>query len=372
MRRFCLPVFLGCIAVLLFSSVPRALAQNGAVPFDTERWSFDAERGAVVTHLGRRSLRLQNTSATLKGVTMQDGTIEVDVSMPSVRGFAYIQFRKQDEANGEIFYVRMHKSGNPDALQYAPRDNGVTAWQLYHGEGYTAPATFSKDAWTHVRLEVAGSQARVFIGDAADPVMVVPELKRGDRTGGVGLLGTIAEEVYFSNFRFTPAPSPAPWGEPGAAAPGVITRWSLSKSLTEADLPNPEASPQLSREAAGWRTVESEPSGLVNVSRYQQATGRPSRVLARTTIRSASAQTTKLYFGYSDDVVVFLNGTPLYGGISGFQSRNPTYQGFISADDVVFLNLNAGANELLFVVSETFGGWGFMARLESMSGITIE
>jgi hypothetical protein len=40
-----------------------------------------------------------------------------------------------------------------------------------------------------------------------------------------------------------------------------------------------------------------------------------------------------------------------------------------SVQDAVYLNLGKGPNELLFVLAESFGGWGLQARLADMDGI---
>ena len=75
---------------------PAGHAQDGAVPFTTDRWDFDSSKGAIVQQGGQQSLRLSTTAATLKDVVFRDGIIEVDVSMPDDgSGFAYIQFRNQ-------------------------------------------------------------------------------------------------------------------------------------------------------------------------------------------------------------------------------------------------------------------------------------
>jgi hypothetical protein len=358
--------------VVVFGGIacsPATYAQDGPVPFTTDQWDFDPGKGAIVQHAGRQSLRLSNTPATLKDVVFRDGVVEVDVSMPDDdRGFAYIQFRKQDEREGEIVYLRMHKSGQSDALQYAPRHNAVTAWQLYHGEGYTALATFSKDAWTRFKIDVRGSEARIYVGEADEPAMVVPDLKRGGEPGAIGLLGSVADGVYFSNFRYTLAGAATPMTPPEPAPPDVLSRWELSRAFADGEV-DLDAYPAVAHsEEAGWQAVQSEASGLVNVSRYRSMPTRPSIVLARTTLRAERDQLKKLHVGYSDDVVIYLNEQPVYAGISGYQSRNPTYQGFVTADDVVYLDLKAGDNEVLFVVSEVFGGWGFMARLEEIGG----
>jgi len=40
-------------------------------------------------------------------------------------------------------------------------------------------------------------------------------------------------------------------------------------------------------------------------------------------------------------------------------------------NDALYLKLNEGDNELVFVVSESFGGWGLVARLDKVDGITL-
>jgi len=43
--------------------------------------------------------------------------------------------------------------------------------------------------------------------------------------------------------------------------------------------------------------------------------------------------------------------------------------GTIGLFDRVFLPLHRGENEVLFSVTEDFGGWGIMARFDDMNGI---
>jgi hypothetical protein len=76
-------------------------------------------------------------------------------------------------------------------------------------------------------------------------------------------------------------------------------------------------------------------------------------------------------FGYSDAATIFLNQTPLFWGNSAFLSRNKADGEWISFNDAVFLNLKKGRNELLVVVAEDFGGWGFQAKLDSVDGIEV-
>lgn len=79
----------------------------------------------------------------------------------------------------------------------------------------------------------------------------------------------------------------------------------------------------------------------------------------------------RMNFGYSDAATIFLNGAPVFSGNSAFVSRNIAYGGWISFNDAVFLDLKKGRNELVAVVAEDFGGWGWQARLDDVDGIKV-
>jgi sugar lactone lactonase YvrE len=107
-----------------------------------------------------------------------------------------------------------------------------------------------------------------------------------------------------------------------------------------------------------------EPSGLVNVARYRARSGSgPDVVLARTTLRASREGTRELRFGYSDAVAVVLNGRLLFRADSSYRGRDPSFLGIIGLNDALYLPLKEGENELLLMVVESFGGWGFMAQL---------
>jgi hypothetical protein len=91
-------------------------------------------------------------------------------------------------------------------------------------------------------------------------------------------------------------------------------------------------------------------------------------VYARTWIDSNSEQVKKLNIGYSDDVSVFLNGKILYRGRSAQNYRDPDFLGIVNLDnDMLYLPLKKGRNELLLAVSEIGGGWGFICRLQDLN-----
>jgi hypothetical protein len=90
-------------------------------------------------------------------------------------------------------------------------------------------------------------------------------------------------------------------------------------------------------------------------------------VYARTVIESDRDQVRKLSIGYSDEVSVFLNGEILYRGRSAQYFRDPGFLGIVNPEnDSVYLPLKKGRNELILVLTELGGGWGFICRLEDL------
>ena len=346
--------------LILFAAARPLLAQSAPAPFDSARWNRGAS--TVVEHLGRAALR---GGAILTDAAFQDGVIEVDVAMDGRRCFPGIVFRMQSPAEAEYVYLRPHRSGEPVALQYTPLFNGLDAWQLYHGPGFGAAAEIPHDRWVHLKLEVKDVQARLFLDRATEPALVVDDLKRGAGGGTLGLIGPPGGQVYFSNFTFS-ADAPLTLERPPVEAIrlGMLPAWSLSRAFPATAVNRFVAPTRQELPEPGWREVHSEPSGLVNISRWVARTGPlPDVVIAKTTIHSDTAAQRRLAIGYSDEITVFLNGGLLFWGDASFQKRDPMFYGAVGLNDAVFLPLRAGDNELVFTLAESFGGWGFMAQL---------
>jgi sugar lactone lactonase YvrE len=349
-----------CGGLLLCAA--EAGAQTQAVGFDSDRW--DLRRAQVTQHLGRQALA---GVAYLKDVEFENGVIEVDVAVDGSRSYPGIIFRMQSEENYERFYIRPHRAGlYPDALQYTPVFNRVACWQLYHGPGCTAGATIAAGEWIRVRLEVQGTQARVLLGESDEPALFITHLKHGVSRGWIGVLGPGNGTAYFSNFRYSgsddlsfPEPSPAEMPE------HTLTEWQLSRRL-DADRVNTDAYPEFFPVFfAEWQDVPAEPPGLVNVCRFVERTpSGPDCVWARTMISSDTRRGVKLTFGYSDDVALFVNGRKLFGGVSGYRSRDASFLGVVGPYDSVHVPLEKGLNEVFLMVTERFGGWGFLCRAD--------
>jgi hypothetical protein len=351
-----------------------------ALPPDSPRWELEGQ-AKVVEHQGRKSLFLDGGAAVVKDLDFRDGVIDLDVSTPAARGFFGIEFRISGEgATAEYVYLRQHKSGAPDAMQYTPVLNTGFNWQLYNGPGFTGAVDIPRDVWFHVRLEVTGAQARLFVKDMEKPALVMDDLKSGNQKGQVAL-NVLIGETYFSNVEIRQTPD-ARWERHLPPMPAdALTRWSLSPAFDALarDLERPLSAAESA--AMTWQDVEAEPPGLVPINRYRQSPHphvtfandfskrldpQPGMkvVYARTTITSDRDAVRKLSLGYSDDVSVFLNGKILYRGRSAQNFRDPAFLGIVSSDDdAVYLPLKKGKNELVLALSELGGGWGFICRL---------
>lgn len=336
------------------------VASESAVGFDSPRWV--KVNGQVVDHLDRKSLM---GNAYLPDAAFENGVIEVDVAVTGDRSYPGIAFRAFTQQDYEQVYIRPHRGGlYPDAVQYAPKVKGIASWQLCNGPGSTAMAEFAKDQWMHFRLEVKGTQARLFIDDMTAPVLSIDRLQNGVKKGGIGVEGPPDGSAYFSNFRYENRDDllfdpPAQVDTP----PGTITEWDLSPSNKFSDTDTEEYPGSDELRKIAWQKVQNDPDGIVNVARYAARSGRePDCVLARTTIRCDKEQTKKYSIGYSDVVSVFLNGKILFEGQSAYQQRDPSFLGIIGPWDALYLPLKRGDNELLLIVTEAFGGWGFICR----------
>lgn len=362
---------------------PVAAAQPSqvvSVPPDSSRWELQGEARAA-EYQGRKSLYIAGGAASVKELEMRDGVIDVDVATPASRGFFGIQFRiAGDGGNGEWVYLRQHKSGLPDAIQYTPVLNTGLNWQIYNGPGFTAAVEIPKDLWFHMRLEVIGAQAKLYVGDMDKPALVMDDLKTGIQTGSIAL-AVLTGATYFSNFEVRETP-PAPWQrhEP-TMPPNTLTRWSLSPSYDALARDLERSIPASEMSAIQWQDVEAEPPGFVVINRYRESPHprvtfasdfskrldpQPGMkvVYARTSIDSARDEVRKLLIGYSDDVSVFLNGRILYRGRSAQNFRDPGFLGIMNPEnDAIYLPLKKGRNELMLAVSELGGGWGFICRL---------
>ncbi|THD34475.1 MAG: hypothetical protein E7773_14900 [Sphingomonas sp.] len=322
---------------------------------------------------GRRAIHLRRGVAVFERGQTRDGVLEADLRPTAANGgFLGLAFRVQSREHFELVYVRFGHSGQADAVQYDPFLNGSITWQL-HPEAQAA-AALPSDRWTHLRIVFAGTRAKIFVGDASKPTLVVPNLSEMPVSGKIGVF-SLADGGYVSNLRLTPLVGTAGPSATPAPAKGTIVDWQVSPSL---DVRKIDPSSYPATDNWTWRDLRSDPSGILVVNRiYASYTGFPPTradiearrapgrlVFARATIRSDRPRVRALDLGYSDNVTVFLNGRPLYTGANALGYREAGHAGRISLSDKVALPLRAGRNELMVALSDYGGGWGMQARLE--------
>lgn len=345
--------------------------QKTTVPIDASHWSVNSEDYRFEAYLGVPSIYLPQGSAQLNDVVFHNGIIEFDIAFPEGRGFPGINFRIQDELNAEEFYMRPHQSGNPDANQYTPIFNGLAGWQLYYGEGHGAPIKYNYDAWNHVKLVISGTIGEVYINDMEKPLFQIFELKHGDVKGPITLKGNA--KSHFANFSYTSIDPPKlklPVKEISKLEENVISQYEVSESVEGAPLFG-KVSLNPDEVNVKWTSLHAEYTGNINIARVAKIDQKLNTALVKFTITSESDQVKRLDFGFSDVVQAYVNGKLIYGGNNIFRTRDYRYLGTIGYFDSIYLDLKKGDNEILFAVTEGFGGWGVKAKVEDLKGITI-
>jgi len=336
-------------------------AEGDIIPFASERW--DLAGAKVVDHLDRQALI---GTAVLKDVEFEDGTIECEIAMKAgTRSYPGILFRFQSEEEYERVYLRPHRSPlYDDAVQYVAAFHGIDSWQLYNGPGLTARAVIPTDRWVPVRIEVQGTQARIFLDNAPQPVLVIGDLKHGKSRGRLGLTTVADGTAFFSNFSFRPDgslafPPPPLLHRP----PGCVRDWEISGPLKRLRIDFDSYPDAKALGVSSWTKVSAQPDGVLDFSRtYGRRGAEPDAILARAVIQADKEGPKKFWLGYSDEASLFVNGRLVFYGDSAYRSRDSSFLGILGLFDAVSLPLRKGANEILFIVGEAFGGWGLILQ----------
>ena len=68
---------------------------------------------------------------------------------------------------------------------------------------YESYADMAPGAWTRLRITVEGERARLYVGGAEQPALIVNDLKLGEREGAIGLWIGPGTEGFFADLRVT-------------------------------------------------------------------------------------------------------------------------------------------------------------------------
>jgi len=350
-----------------------ALLSVTAQDIDAGKWDLSENGAKIVTHEGRQSIQLNNGAAELKDVQFQNGTISFDLSMEEKRGFAGVYFRWNDNS-AEYFYLRPHMSGNPDSNQYTPRFNGVAGWQLYHSPRFAAPTVYKFDQWLPVKLVIKDNKMDVYI-DSTEPVLHVDNLM-GPKAAGSIRIGGGRQNFRFSNFKAVADNSVTTIGKPAPKAEladNLIRNFSVaSTAVLGTSVENEPMLDHTLLEGQVWQSLSVDEAGVVNLAQVSGRTPEVNTLFVRKILTADTDKTIRFKYGFSDRVTVFLNGVAIAYGDDTYLTRDYRHLGTIGLYDSVFLPLKAGRNELIFAVSEGFGGWGIKAAMDPVSGVQVD
>ena len=360
---------------LLFAAATLAASigvQAADVPITAENWKLSDKGAEFATHKGRMSIKLNGGGAELTNKTFKNGIIEYDVSMKEARGFGGAYFRVQGD-DAEYFYLRPHLSGMPDGNQYVPEFNGLSAWQMYHGNRYSTAVDYNFDDWIHVKLAIKDNKMDVFI-DSEQPILHVDNLALGTGEGGIQLGGAL-QDFYYSNINVTYTDDVTLVGEAKPLkeeAPDLIKSFTVStKPVSSVDVEAKFTLDPALLKNQEWTTLAVNEIGAANLARISGRTKDANTLFVKMTMNSDAAKTVFIKYGFSDRVTVFLNGKAVAYGNDTYVTRDYRYLGTVGLFDSLFLQLKQGDNEVIFAVTEGFGGWAFLASMANVPGVTL-
>src|SRR5437762_12023831 len=218
------------LCVCFLSALPIAQgAEPITITMTADHWQTK-ENAEFLRQLGfyHGLMRLNSGNAVLKDITFSDGTIEFDVNTIG-RGAPGIAFRRQDEGNFELLYLRPDPScpAFRACMQYAPQTHGVLLWDLF--PQYQTRAPLRVTGWNHIKMFVSCRRMNVFGNDATSPTLEFGRLEGDTMKGGLRLQGP----GTFANMVITPDAvdglSPEPTRDPLDGDRGLVRNWRLSK-----------------------------------------------------------------------------------------------------------------------------------------------
>jgi hypothetical protein len=207
---------------MLYASATRAAE---IPPSDLSRLQLKNVQAEPTVYRGMQALKLTEKDsasgeaiAIVNNLLFHNGTIDLEVSgAPSktaseqARGFIGVVFRMQ--AGGSRFeniYIRPTNGRAADQLRRNHSTQYVSApdwpWERLRKESpgvYESYADMVAGEWTHLRVVVHGTNASLYVGAAAEPCLMVHDLKLGDVEGAVALWIGPGTEGYFRNLKIS-------------------------------------------------------------------------------------------------------------------------------------------------------------------------
>ena len=216
--------------LLLLTIIPSAIlwlhaqASQNVPGMTLDRLELHDVKAEAVNYNGKPAVRVDalpdaangTSYAILKGSRFHNGTIEVELAGkpganagPGARGFIGIAFRAQ-ENRFEYIYLRPTNGRADDQI----RRNHSTQYAAYpefdfdrlrkeSPEKFESYVDLEPGVWTKYRIVIDGTKARLFVHEAAQPCLIVNDMKLGDSEGAVALFVGPGTEGYFTNLKIT-------------------------------------------------------------------------------------------------------------------------------------------------------------------------
>lgn len=201
-----------------------AVAATTAGGCHSENASYEVINGTaqLATHEGRTALHLVvspekrsqdfNVLAIAPGSQFTEGTIQVDVAgapfpdIAGARGFIGIAFHVAPGGSRfECLYLRPTNGRADDQLRRNHSTQYVSdpdfPWQKLRESNpgvYESYADIEAGAWTRLKIVVKGTTAKLYVNEAAQPSLLVNDLKLGETGGQVALWSHPSTDAYFS------------------------------------------------------------------------------------------------------------------------------------------------------------------------------
>lgn len=161
------------------------------------------------------------TLVVIEDVVFTNGTIELEIAgVPAddaprnSRGFVGVAFRidPANKSNYECIYLRPLNGRAENQIQ---RNHSVQyvahpdyPWHRLRKEQpgvYESYVDLIPKTWTKVKIVVSGDSAQLFVHGAAQPTLIVNDLKLEERAGQVGLWLHTSTVAFFRNLKITNA-----------------------------------------------------------------------------------------------------------------------------------------------------------------------
>jgi hypothetical protein len=327
-------------------------------------WDLSGD-AKIINREGRQVLEMKSGRAFVKDRIFSSGVYEFEMLVSGERSFPGVRFLGQEGRNNELFYIRPHQSGNPDASQYTPVFNGSSAWQLYHGDGFAAPIEIPMQEWFKIRLDIYEDSALISLN--GEPQLHIVDLLLNKSEGYFGF-GSSFDGALYADLEITPI---ANYVDPKEAEPitplepGTVENWMVSGAMDEQAARNLALASKW--DDVKWSSLQVDKSGVANLAKIAARSKTEFTSIAKITVESDKAVSVPMDLAFSDIVDVFVNGNPIYHGDDSYLSRDYRFLGSIGFYDQLNIALKPGPNEVVFVVSESFGGWGVGARFKDES-----